>query len=285
MFERFTDEARRVVVLAQQEARRLDHDHIGTEHVLLGLLAVPEGVAARALAGLGVAADAVRGEVEQVIGRGTRTPEGHIPFTPRAKKVLELSLREAMERGDNFIGAEHILLAVAREGEGVGAQVLARVAGGLDRVREAVGEHGGGPGSRLPTIGGTTAWLEVYADDVPRAVAFYRRAFGWTARPAGDYVDAEDTGGEVVDGQLLVSTNGRIVAAVVPRPAGLTAPAADARGCVVYLPVGDATEAAAAAVAAGGAGASPPRRVDPLGTLAQVRDTEGNLIGLCGPVR
>src|SRR5204863_209858 len=138
MFERFTDRARNAVVLAQEEARRLDHNYIGTEHILLGLLRDPDSVAGRALVRLGVSLDATRNAVEEIIGRGGTAPEGHIPFTPRAKKVLELSLREALQLGHNYIGTEHILLGLVREGDGVAAQILLRRAGSLERVREAV---------------------------------------------------------------------------------------------------------------------------------------------------
>ena len=138
MFERFTDRARRVVVLAQEEARHLDHDYIGTEHILLGLIHEREGVAARALTALDISLEAVRAQVEEIVGRGSDAPGGHIPFTPRAKKVLELSLREAMALGHNYIGTEHILLGLIREGEGVAAQVLVKEGGSLDRVRQAV---------------------------------------------------------------------------------------------------------------------------------------------------
>ena len=133
MFERFTDQARRVVVLAQEEARMLGHGYIGTEHILLGLLAEGEGLAARALAALEISLDAARAQIAEIIGEGTGRP-GHIPFTPRTKKVLELSLREAQRLGDSYIGTEHILLGLAREGEGVGAQVLVRLGAGTDRV-------------------------------------------------------------------------------------------------------------------------------------------------------
>jgi ATP-dependent Clp protease ATP-binding subunit ClpC len=134
MFERFTDQARRVVVLAQEEARMLGHGYIGTEHILLGLLSEPEGLAARALSSLGVSLDAVREQVVEIVGEGTVRPGEHIPFTPRTKKVLELSLREAQRLGDSYIGTEHILLGLAREGEGVGAQVLDRLGASTDRV-------------------------------------------------------------------------------------------------------------------------------------------------------
>jgi hypothetical protein len=139
MFERFTDRARRVVVLSQEEAVGLKHSYIGTEHLLLGLIREREGVAARALESLGISLEAVRGEVEQIIGEGQSAPIGQIPFTPRAKKVLELSLREALQLGHSYIGTEHILLGLVREGEGVAAQVLVKLGGGeLSLVRQAV---------------------------------------------------------------------------------------------------------------------------------------------------
>jgi ATP-dependent Clp protease ATP-binding subunit ClpC len=139
MFERFTDRARRVVVLAQEEARELGHTYIGTEHILLGLLREPESVAARALEALGIGLDAVRQQVREIIGQGEiATLPSHIPFTPRAKKVLELSLREALQLGHNYIGTEHILLGLIREGEGVAAQVLVKLGADLNRVRQQV---------------------------------------------------------------------------------------------------------------------------------------------------
>ncbi len=138
MFERFTDRARRAVVLAQEEARMLGHGYIGTEHILLGLLRESDGVAAQALEALGIHLDAVRREVIAIIGTAGGQQAGHIPFTPRTKKVLELSLREAQRLGDSYIGTEHILLGVAREGEGVGAQVLDRLGADLNRVRQQV---------------------------------------------------------------------------------------------------------------------------------------------------
>jgi ATP-dependent Clp protease ATP-binding subunit ClpA len=138
MFERFTDQSRRVIVLAQEEARMLDHNWIGTEHILLGLAKEGDGVAARALESIGISLDAVRQKVEEIIGRGQQAPSGHIPFTPRAKKVLELSLREALQLGDNYIGTEHILLGLVREGDGVAAQVLVMLGADLNRVRQEV---------------------------------------------------------------------------------------------------------------------------------------------------
>ena len=138
MFERFTDRARRVVVLAQEEAKMLNHNYIGTEHILLGLIHEGEGVAAKALESLGISLDAVREQVQDIIGQGQQQPTGHIPFTPRAKKVLELSLREALQLGHNYIGTEHILLGLIREGEGVAAQVLTKLGADLNRVRQQV---------------------------------------------------------------------------------------------------------------------------------------------------
>ncbi|HYH51298.1 MAG TPA: ATP-dependent Clp protease ATP-binding subunit [Acidimicrobiia bacterium] len=163
MFERFTDRARRVVVLAQEEARLLNHNYIGTEHILLGLIHEGEGVAAKALEQLGISLEAVRTQVEEIIGQGGSSPSGHIPFTPRAKKVLELSLREALQLGHNYIGTEHILLGLIREGEGVAAQVLVKLGADLSRVRQQViqllsgyagkeGAPAGGPsGEATPT--------------------------------------------------------------------------------------------------------------------------------------
>ena len=138
MFQRFTDRARRVVVLAQEEARMLNHNYIGTEHILLGLIHEGEGVAAKALESLGISLEAVRQQVEEIIGQGEDPPQGHIPFTPRAKKVLELSLRESLQLGHHYIGTEHILLGLICEGEGVAAQVLVKLGADLNRVRQQV---------------------------------------------------------------------------------------------------------------------------------------------------
>ena len=155
MFERFTDRARRVVVLAQEEARLLQHNYIGTEHILLGLIHEGEGVAAKALESLGISLEAVRQQVEEIIGQGGTSPSGHIPFTPRAKKVLELSLREALQLGHNYIGTEHILLGLIREGEGVAAQVLVKLGADLSRVRQQVIQLlSGYPGSGTQPQGG-----------------------------------------------------------------------------------------------------------------------------------
>jgi len=170
MFERFTDRARRVVVLAQEEARLLNHSYIGTEHILLGLIHEGEGVAAKALESLGISLEAVRSQVEEIIGQGGSSPSGHIPFTPRAKKVLELSLREALQLGHNYIGTEHILLGLIREGEGVAAQVLVKLGADLSRVRQQVIQllsgyqgpagstgGGGGRGEQTPAAAGVGA--------------------------------------------------------------------------------------------------------------------------------
>ena len=138
MFERFTDRARRVVVLAQEEARMLNHNYIGTEHILLGLIHEGEGLAAKALENLDISLAAVREQVQEIIGQGQQAPTGHIPFTPRAKKVLEYSLREGLQLGHTYIGTEHILLGLIREGEGVAAQVLVKLGADLNKVRQQV---------------------------------------------------------------------------------------------------------------------------------------------------
>jgi ATP-dependent Clp protease ATP-binding subunit ClpC len=166
MFERFADPGRRVVVLAQEEARMLNHVYIGTEHILLGLIHEGEGVAAKALESLGISLDAVRQQVEETIGKGKTAPSGQIPFTPRAKKVMELSLRESIQLGHNYIGTEHILLGLIREGQGVAAQVLQKLGADLNRVREQVlqllsGYRGGEDADLLATA----AEREFGADD------------------------------------------------------------------------------------------------------------------------
>lgn len=143
MFERFTDRARRVVVLAQEEARMFNHNYIGTEHLLLGLIHEGDGVAARALESFGLTLEKIRQQAEEIIGQGQRAPSGHIPFSPRAKRMLEFGLREAMKLGHNYIGTEHLLLGLTRSGhdgprEGVGAQVLAQLDVDIDRLREKV---------------------------------------------------------------------------------------------------------------------------------------------------
>jgi ATP-dependent Clp protease ATP-binding subunit ClpC len=139
MFERFTDRARRVIVDAQNEARRLGHSYIGPEHILLGLIHEGDGVGARALEAMQISTDTVQERIEEITGRGQAPPStGHIPFTPRAKKVLELSLREALQLGHNYIGTEHILLGLIHEGDGVAAQVLVGLGADLDRTRQLV---------------------------------------------------------------------------------------------------------------------------------------------------
>jgi len=171
LFERFTDRARRVVVLAQEEARLLNHNYIGTEHILLGLIHEGEGVAAKALESLGISLEAVRNQVEEIIGQGGSSPSGHIPFTPRAKKVLELSLREALQLGHNYIGTEHILLGLIREGEGVAAQVLVKLGADLSRVRQQViqllsgytGPTGSGEKAGATTGGGSSTSADASA--------------------------------------------------------------------------------------------------------------------------
>jgi ATP-dependent Clp protease ATP-binding subunit ClpC len=166
MFERFTDRARRVVVLAQEESQRLSHNYIGSEHLLLGLLAEQEGVAARALQSLNVTLTAAREQVEEIIGPGQQTPHGHIPFTPRAKKILELSLREALTLGSQVINTEHLLLGLIDEGDGVGAQILQRLGATPQAVREAVA----GLSTAEPEAGVVTG-----PGSEPRAVSARRR--------------------------------------------------------------------------------------------------------------
>jgi ATP-dependent Clp protease ATP-binding subunit ClpA len=182
MFERFTDRARRVVVLAQEEARMLNHNYIGTEHILLGLIHEGEGVAAKALESLGISLEAVRQQVEEIIGQGQQAPSGHIPFTPRAKKVLELSLREALQLGHNYIGTEHILLGLIREGEGVAAQVLVRLGANLNRVRQQVIEllHGKEPESARdrPQDRGMLSRVEIRLDALEARLAVIEQRVG-----------------------------------------------------------------------------------------------------------
>ena len=194
MFERFTDRSRRVVVLAQEEARMLNHNYIGTEHLLLGLIHEGEGVAARALESLGISLEAVRHQVEEVIGHGEELPSGHIPFTARAKKVLELSLREAMQLGHNYIGTEHILLGLLREGEGVAAQVLVKLGADRNRVRRQVIQllHGHAPeamtglGSIESRLSALEQWVGIAPDtgDLDRQI--------WQARSERRAAAADD---------------------------------------------------------------------------------------------
>src|SRR3984957_11614569 len=182
MFERFTDRARRVVVLAQEEARMLNHNYIGTEHVLLGLIHEGEGVAAKALESLGISLDAVRQRVEEIIGQGQQAPSGHIPFTPRAKKVLELSRREASQLGHNYIGTEHILLGLIREGDGVAAQVLVHLGADLNRVRQQViqliGVTQPEPGRRPPWEGALVAEMQARLEAIEGRLAALEQRVG-----------------------------------------------------------------------------------------------------------
>ena len=150
MFERFTERAREVVVLAQDEARGLKHNYIGTEHLLLGLLREEEGLAARVLESLGVTLEGVRNQVRRIVGDGDEVTTGQIPFTPRAKKVLELALREAMSLGHNYIGTEHVLLGIVRENEGVAARILFDFDADAERVRNKVIQMLSGPGGGSP---------------------------------------------------------------------------------------------------------------------------------------
>jgi ATP-dependent Clp protease ATP-binding subunit ClpC len=176
VFERFTDRARRAVVLAQEEARMLNHDYIGTEHLLLGLASERDGVAGKALVSLDISIEAIRRQVEEIVGQGRAAPTGHIPFTPRSKKVLELSLREALQLGHNYIGTEHILLGLIREGEGVATQVLVKLGANLSRVRETVIQLISGWTEAAASSGGeeigvftetVAEMVEVVADDAP----------------------------------------------------------------------------------------------------------------------
>ena len=174
MFERFTEKARRVVVYAQEEARMLNQNYIGTEHLLLGLIREQDGIAAKALESLNISLEDVHQQVEDLIGRGTFVPTGHIPFTPRAKKVLELSLREALQLGHNSIGTEHILLGLIREGEGVAAQVLLNLGADLEKVRSAViqllsGHYGKQPEATEERRGGSGALLDEFGRDLTKA--------------------------------------------------------------------------------------------------------------------
>jgi ATP-dependent Clp protease ATP-binding subunit ClpC len=189
MFERFTDRSRRVVVLAQEEARLLNHNYIGTEHLLLGLVHDGEGVAAKALESLGISLEAVRAQVEQIIGQGQSAPSGHIPFTPRAKKVLELSLRESKQLGHDYIGTEHILLGLIREGEGVAAQVLVNLGGGLSRVRQQVIQLLSGGEAAVEQAGAPTRLVRM---TVPEDLREAQEQLTQVRRQKERAIDAED---------------------------------------------------------------------------------------------
>jgi ATP-dependent Clp protease ATP-binding subunit ClpA len=172
LFERFTDRAQRVVVFAQEESRLLNHDYIGTEHILLGLIHEGEGVAAMALGSLGISLEEARRQVEEIIGAGQSPPSGHIPFTPRAKKVLEMSLREALDLGYNYIGTEHILLGVIAEGKGVAARVLIELGAGLAEAREAV----------IQSLSG----LDPSLHEAREAAYRRRQTMAWTTNPPAE---------------------------------------------------------------------------------------------------
>jgi ATP-dependent Clp protease ATP-binding subunit ClpC len=154
VFERFTEPARQVVVLAQDEARTLRHNYIGTEHLLLGLLREERGLAAKTLAGLGITIEHVRDKVRAIVGEGDDVSTGQIPFTPRAKKVLELALRESQALSHGFIGTEHLLLGLAREGEGVAMQIVAEFGAGAESIRRETMRTLGGMPPSVVTFGG-----------------------------------------------------------------------------------------------------------------------------------
>jgi ATP-dependent Clp protease ATP-binding subunit ClpC len=199
MFERFTDRARRVVVLAQEEARMLNHNYIGTEHILLGLLLEGEGVAAKALESLGISLDAVRQQVEEIIGQGQEAPSGHIPFTPRAKKVLELADRETRALGHAYVGTEHILLGLIREGDGVAAQVLVKLGADLNRVRQQVIQLLGDRGAKVIGAGsrrGKRARARLLDDALARIDALDRRLAAIESR-VGLRPDLDDLAQEI----------------------------------------------------------------------------------------
>ena len=183
MLERFTDQARRVIVLAQEEARMLNHDRIGTEHLLLGLIHEDQGVPTEALESLGISLEAVRRQVEEITGRGRGAPSGHIPFMTPTKAVLERSLREALQLGHDYIGTEHILLALTREDDGTAAQVLTRLGADLDRVRQQVirlvrsaGPEQARPGTPPGRAG--VAGVQARLDAIERRLAALERRVG-----------------------------------------------------------------------------------------------------------
>jgi ATP-dependent Clp protease ATP-binding subunit ClpC len=188
MFERFTDRARRSLFLSQEEARRLNHNYVGTEHLLLGLVSEGQGVAAKALESLGISPEAVRAQVEESIGRGQRGPTGHIPFNPRAKKVLELSLREATQLGHNYIGTEHLLLGLLREGEGMAAQVLVRLGADRSRVRQQVIQLLTGYGGGMEA-GARTQFVRM---TVPEELRQARERLAQVRREKEEAIDRQD---------------------------------------------------------------------------------------------
>ena len=222
MFERFTNSARRVVVLSQEEARLLNHNYIGTEHILLGLLGMPESIAGTVLESFGITRDGVRVEVEEKIGRGKSQPSGHIPFTPRAKKVLELSLREALQLGHNYIGTEHILLGLIRENEGVGVQILrARAdlaqlrAAVIEAVPEPAGGAGGGPAEGFEETNAALRWLRHRLGRRGSSVSFSPEALGAESPTRGTpAVDAALRQAAVLAGSLPVGSHHLLLAAL-----------------------------------------------------------------------
>ena len=175
VFERFTERARQVVVLAQDEARALEHNYIGTEHILLGLLREEEGLAARVLESLDITVEEVRAQVARIVGQGDEVTTGQIPFTPRAKKVLELALREALSIGHNYIGTEHLLLALVRENQGVAARILRDFGGDAETVRTEILAMLSGRGAR-PARGAAATRLGPLADAADAAT---RMAIGF----------------------------------------------------------------------------------------------------------
>jgi prophage maintenance system killer protein len=207
MFRRFTDRARRAVQLAQEEARLLNHNYVGTEHLLLGLLGEGEGVAAEALGSLGISLEAVRAQVEELIGHGQSAPAGHIPFTPRAKKALELSLREALQFGHNYVGTEHLLLGLAREGEGVAAELLVGFGAGHARLRDQVLQVLTGEGDRVG------AWTRLVRITVPVDLHDYDEQIAQVRREKETAIDAGDFGAAAAlrdrEKQLLADKLGR----------------------------------------------------------------------------
>jgi prophage maintenance system killer protein len=207
MFRRFTDRARRAVQLAQEQARHLNHHYVGTEHLLLGLLSEGEGVAAKALASLGISLEAVRAQVEELIGHGQSIPAGHIPFTPRAKKALALSLREALQLGHKYIGTEHLLLALAREGEGVAAELLVGFGAGHARLRDQVLQLLTGEGAQAG------AWTRLVRMTVPADLHHYDEQLAQVRREKETAIDVRDFGAAAAlrdrEKQLLAEKLGR----------------------------------------------------------------------------
>jgi GNAT superfamily N-acetyltransferase len=211
MFTRFTDRARRVVTQAQEEARMLDHGYIGTEHILLGLIREGNGVGAKALESLGISLDVVRQQIGEIIGRGQHTPSGHIPFTPRAKRVLELSLTEAVQLGHDYVGTEHILLGLIRQGDGVAAQVLVKLGADRNRVRQQVIQL---ISSQPPQSGEAMKVRPREAADRPAALAFLARHNSARVARLGELLEPPD------HPALLAEADGEIVGMLtyVPDP-------------------------------------------------------------------